>query len=133
MKSSENQFSNPVFTPAFFKALKPEKHKKCESNVAGKTKALTGQQLYLQKLTRQTPQSKKHTIKINGSRFSCQERLHKTFGNSRRETQARKLLENEKCETWFHEEKTRLHMAEVSFLIAKIALCKRSLNYSTSH
>ena len=41
------------------------------------------------------------------------------FGNSRRETQARKQLENEKYETWFHDEKTRLHRAEVSFLIAK--------------
>ena len=62
------------------------------------------------------------------SRFSCQERLHMKFGNSRRETQARKPLENEKCETWFHGEKTRLHMAEVSFLIAKTAMCKCSLS-----
>ena len=50
------------------------------------------------------------------------------LGNSRRETQARKSLENEKYETWFHDEKTRLHMAEVSFLIAKTAMCIRSLS-----
>ena len=30
-----------------------------------------------------------------------------------------------KYETGFHDEKTRLHMAEVSFLIAKTAMCKR--------
>ena len=62
-------------------------------------------------------------------RFSCQERLHTKFGNSRRETQARKPLKNEKYETWFHGEKTRLLMAEVSFLIAKTAMCKRSLSW----
>ena len=61
------------------------------------------------------------------SRFSYQERLHEKFGNSRRETQARKPLENEKYETLFHDEKTWLHMAEVSFLIVKTAMSKRSL------
>ena len=59
-------------------------------------------------------------------RFSYQERLHMKFGKWRHETQARKPLENEKYETWFHDKKTRLHMAEVSFLIAKTAMCKRS-------
>ena len=62
------------------------------------------------------------------SRFSCQEHLHTKFGNWRCETQARKPRENQKHETWFHDEKTRLHMAEVSFLIAKTAMCKRSQN-----
>ena len=63
------------------------------------------------------------------SRFSCQERLYKKFGKSRRETQARKPPENEKYETWFHDEKTRLHLAEVSLLIAKTAMSKRILSY----
>ena len=63
------------------------------------------------------------------SRFSCQERLDIKFGNSRRETQARKQLENEKYETWFHDEKTRLRGAEVSFLIAKTVMRKRSLRF----
>ena len=45
------------------------------------------------------------------SRFSCQKSLHMKFGDSRRETQARKPLENEKYEIWLHNEKTRLHMA----------------------
>ena len=58
-------------------------------------------------------------------RILCQEHLHMKFGNSRRETQARKPLENEKYETWFYDEKTCLHMVKVSFLIAKIAICKR--------
>ena len=35
-------------------------------------------------------------------RFSYQERLHMKFGNLRREIQARKPLENENYETWFH-------------------------------
>ena len=60
--------------------------------------------------------------KNHESRFSCQERLDKKFGDSRRKTQARKPLENEKYETWFHDEKTRLRMAEISFLIAKTAM-----------
>ena len=60
------------------------------------------------------------------SKFSCQERLDQKFGNSRGETQARKPLENEKYETWFHDDKTRLQIAEVSFLIAKIAMNERS-------
>ena len=48
MKSSENQFSNPLVKPAFFEVFKPETHqKKCESNVAGKTEALNALQLYL--------------------------------------------------------------------------------------
>ena len=50
------------------------------------------------------------------------------FVNSRRETQTRKPLENEYYETWFHDEKTRLHMAEDSFLITKTAMRKRSLS-----
>ena len=57
------------------------------------------------------------------------ERLHKKLGNSKRKTQqARKPLDNEKYETWFHDEKSRLLMSEVSFLTAKIALCKRIIN-----
>ena len=50
------------------------------------------------------------------------------FVNSRREIQAQKPLKNDKYETWFHDEKTRLHMAEVSFLIAKTTMCERSLS-----
>ena len=65
-----------------------------------------------------------HVIEV-----SCQERLYMKFGKSRRETQARKPLENEKYETWFHVEKTRLHMAAVSLLIAKTAMSIRILNY----
>ena len=45
-----------------------------------------------------------------------------------RETQAGKPLENKMYKTWFHDEKTRLHTAEVVFLIAKTALCKSSLD-----
>ena len=55
------------------------------------------------------------------------ERLCNRFRNSRREAQARKQLEKEKHKTWFYNEKTRLHLAEVSFLVAKTAMCKRSL------
>ena len=57
------------------------------------------------------------------------ERLHNRFSNSRRKTQARKPLEKEKYETWFHDETSCLHMAEVSFLIAKTTMCKRSLSF----
>ena len=55
------------------------------------------------------------------------ERLHNRFCNSRRETQARKPLEKVKHETWFHDKKTHLDMAEVSFLVAKTAIGKRGL------
>ena len=55
------------------------------------------------------------------------QRLCNRFRNSRRETQARKQLEKEKHKTWFYNEKTRLRLAEVSFLFAKTAMCKRSL------
>ena len=48
--------------------------------------------------------------------------------NLRHETQARKPLEKERCETEFQDAKTHLHLAKVSFLIAKTATCKRSLS-----
>ena len=44
-----------------------------------------------------------------------------TQGNSSDETQARTPLEKEKYETRFHNAKTRLGEADVSFLIAKTA------------
>ena len=67
---------------------------------------------------------KNHVIKVFVS-----ERLLNKFGYSRRETQARKTLEKEKYETCFHDAKTSLHMAEVSFLVVKTAMCKRSLTF----
>ena len=36
---------------------------------------------------------------------------------------------NEKCEIWFHDEKTLLHMAEVSFQIAKTLRVNPALVY----
>ena len=68
--------------------------------------------------------NKQHVIEVFVS-----ERLQYKFGNLRRETQARKPLEKEKYETWFHDEKSDLHMAEVSFLIAKTAMRKRNLRH----
>ena len=65
------------------------------------------------------------------SRFLCQERLDKKFGNSKRETQAWKTLENEKYETWFHDERTRLHVAEVSLSISKTVMRKRCLRLNS--
>ena len=62
--------------------------------------------------------NKNHVIEVFVS-----ERLHDRFRNSRRETQARKPLEKVNHETWFHDEETRLHMAQVSFLVAKTAMC----------
>ena len=56
------------------------------------------------------------------SRFLCQERLLKKFGNSKRVTQAWKTLGNAKYETWFHDERTRLHTAEVLLSILKTAM-----------
>ena len=60
-------------------------------------------------------------MKIIWSRFSCQEYLHNKFGNSSDETRVRTPLEKEKYETRFRDAKTRLGVAEVSFLIAKTA------------
>ena len=35
------------------------------------------------------------------------------------------------CQTWFHDVKIRLHMAELSFLITKTSTCKRNFLLST--
>ena len=71
---------------------------------------------------------KKYTKKTCDRGFLCQKLLRKKFGNSRRETQVRKPLKNKTYEAWFNDEKTRLHMVEVSFLIAIAAKCKRNLS-----
>ena len=63
----------------------------------------------------------KHSIKSRDRGFCIRARKQAW------QLDAQKLLEKGSCETWFDDAKSRLHMAEISFQIAKTAICKRTI------
>ena len=80
------------------------KRRPIESNVAGKTKKSTDSAAAafanVPASNTEIPKThnENHVVEVFASELS-----HNKFGNSRRETQAQKLLEKETYESWFHD------------------------------